>query len=105
LLEPTRKYEVFGDFWPQYLRGQAYLKQKNGVQAAAEFKTILDHRGWFPLSPLYPLAHLGMARAAALAGDKSKAGKFYLDFVTLWKDADPTIPVLIAARAEYEKVK
>lgn len=105
LLEPTRKYEVFGDFWPQYLRGQAYLKQKNGVQAAAEFKTILDHRGWFPLSPLYPLAHLGMARAAALNGDKSKAGKFYLDFVTLWKDADPTIPVLIAARAEYEKVK
>jgi len=54
---------------------------------------------------LYPLAHLGMARAAALNGDKSKAGKYYLDFITLWQDADPTIPVLIAARAEYEKVK
>jgi serine/threonine protein kinase/tetratricopeptide (TPR) repeat protein len=104
-LEPARKYEVFGDFWPQYLRGQAYLKQKNGAQAATEFQTILDHRGWYPLSPLYPLAHLGLARAAVLNGDAAKARKSYQDFFALWKDADPAIPILVAARAEYDKLK
>jgi tetratricopeptide (TPR) repeat protein len=56
LLETTRRYESYGDYWPQYLRGEAYLKLKNGAQAAAEFKTILAHRGWYPTSPLYPLA-------------------------------------------------
>ena len=105
LLEPARRYEVFGDFWPQYLRGQVYLKQGNGAQATTEFQTILDHRGWYPLSPLYPLAHLGLARAAVLNGDAAKARKAYQDFFALWKDADPTIPILIQARAEYEKLK
>ncbi|HSQ22765.1 MAG TPA: protein kinase [Pyrinomonadaceae bacterium] len=105
LLEAARKYEVFGDFWPQYLRGQAYLKNKNGTQAASEFKVILDHRGWYPLSPLYPLAQLGYARAAALNGDNATARKAYQDFFTLWKDADATLPALVAARAEYEKLK
>jgi serine/threonine protein kinase/tetratricopeptide (TPR) repeat protein len=105
LLEPARKYEVYGDFWPQYLRGQAYLKLKNGAQAATEFKSIIDHRGWYPLSPLYPLAHLGLARAAALNSDNAKARRSYQDFLALWKDADPTIPILIEARAEYEKLK
>jgi len=104
LLEPARKYEVYGDFWPQYLRGQAYLKQRNGAQAAVEFQTILDHRGWYPTSPLYPLAHLGLARAAALTGDSGKKRKFYQDFLAIWKDADPT-PILIEARREYEKLK
>jgi len=103
--EPARKYEVFGDFWPQYLRGQAYLKQGNGAQAATEFKAIIDHRGWYPVSPLYPLAQLGLARAAALTGDSAKARKSYQDFFALWKDADPTIPILVEARAEYEKLK
>jgi eukaryotic-like serine/threonine-protein kinase len=105
LLEPARKYEVFGDFWPQYLRGQAYLKMGNGPQAASEFKAILDHRGWYPVSPLYPLAQLGTARAAALSGDNANARKSYQDFLALWKDADPTIPILIEARAAYEKLK
>jgi eukaryotic-like serine/threonine-protein kinase len=105
LLEPARKYEVYGDFWPQYLRGQAYLKLKNGAQAATEFKSIIDHRGWYPLSPLYPLAHLGLARAAALNSDNPKALRSFQDFLALWKDADPTIPILVEARAEYEKVK
>jgi serine/threonine protein kinase/Flp pilus assembly protein TadD len=105
LLEPARKYEVFGDFWPQYLRGQAYLKQGNGAQAATEFKAIIDHRGWYPVSPLYSLAQLGLARAAALTGDSAKARKSYQDFFALWKDADSTIPILIEARAEYEKLK
>lgn len=105
LLQPAGKYEVYGDFWPQYLRGQAYLKQKNGAQAATEFKTILDHRGWYPLSPLYPLAQLGAARAAVLTGDTARARKYYQDFFALWKYADQTIPIWNEAQAEYKGLK
>ncbi len=105
LLEAAKKYDVAGEFWPQYLRGQAYLKQGNGAQAATEFKSIIDHRGWYPVSPLYPLAELGAARAAVLSDDKAKARKYYQDFFILWRDADPTIPTLIEAKAEYEKLK
>jgi eukaryotic-like serine/threonine-protein kinase len=105
LLESARKYEVFGEFWPQYLRGQAYLKNKNGAQAATEFKVILDHRGWYPLSPLYPLAQLGLARAAAQSGDNAAARKAYQDFRDLWRNADANLPALVAAHAEYEKLK
>ena len=104
-LESTRRYEAFGDFWPQYLRGEAYLKLNSGGQAAAEFKTILAHRGWYPTSPLYPLAQLGLARAEAASGDKAAARIAYQDLFTLWKDADANLPTLVAARAEYEKVK
>ncbi len=93
LLEPARRYEVAGEFWPQYLRGQAYLFQKNTTAAAKEFQTIIDHRGWYPLSPLYPLAQLGVARAAANEGDAAKARRAYQDFFTLWKDADGSIPI------------
>ena len=105
ILESARKYEVFGDFWPQYLRGQAYLKNKNGSQATTEFKIILANRGWYPVSPLFPLAQLGYARAAVLSGDTATARTAYQDLFTLWKDADPTLPALVAARAEYEKLK
>ena len=105
LLDAAKKYEVAGEFWPPYLRGQAYLKLGNGEQAAAEFKTILDHRGWYPVSPLYPLAKLGAARAAVLGGDNVKARMYYQDFFTFWKDADPKLPILIEAKAEYEKLK
>jgi serine/threonine protein kinase/Tfp pilus assembly protein PilF len=105
LLDAARKYEVAGEFWPQYLRGQSYLKQGNGALAAAEFKTILDHRGWHPVSPLYALAKVGAARAAVLNHDDVAARNHYRDFLQLWKDADPTIPILIEARAEYAKLK
>lgn len=105
LLDAAKKYEVAGEFWPSYLRGQAYLKLGNGEQATAEFKAILDHRGWYPVSPLYPLAKLGAARAAVLSGDKVKALMYYQDFFTLWRDADPRLPILIEAKAEYEKLK
>jgi len=67
LFEGTKQYQAASRFWPPYTRGQAYLKLGKGAEAAAEFQTILDHRGWDPLSPLYPLAHLGLARTAALA--------------------------------------
>jgi tetratricopeptide (TPR) repeat protein len=105
LLEGTRHHEAFGEYWPQYLRGEAYLKLKNGAQAAAEFKTILSHRGWYPTSPLYALAQLGLARAELTAGDNGAARTAYQDLFTLWKEAEPTLPALVAARAEYEKIK
>ena len=104
LLEPARKYEVYGHFWPQYLRGQAYLKQGDGAQATREFQTIIDHRGWYPMSPLYPLAHVGLARAAVLSGDHAKARKAYQDFFALWKKADAAIPILVTAHQEYDKL-
>lgn len=105
LLEPAHQYEVYGNFWPQYLRGQAYLRQGDGAQATTEFQTIIDHRGWHPMSPLYPLAHVGLARAAVLIGDNAKARKAYQDFFALWKDADASIPILVAAHREYDKLK
>ncbi|MGI8838358.1 MAG: protein kinase domain-containing protein [Pyrinomonadaceae bacterium] len=105
LLETTRPYEGAALFQVPYLRGQAYLSQQKGVEAATEFQKILDHRGWQPATPLYPLAHLGLARAAALSGDTTKARKAYQDFFALWKDADGDLSVLIEAKKEYEKLK
>jgi tetratricopeptide (TPR) repeat protein len=105
LLEGAKQYEANGLFWPQYVRGQAYLKLGKGAEAAAEFQKILDHRGWAPASYLYPLAHLGLARAAALTGDTAKSRKAYQDFLTLWKDADADLPILIEAKNEYANLK
>ncbi|HEX5703013.1 MAG TPA: protein kinase [Pyrinomonadaceae bacterium] len=104
-LEATRKYEVYGDYWPQYVRAQAYAKQGNGLQAANEFRYILDHRGWHPLSPLYALARLGYARASAQSGNTAEARKAYQDFFDLWKNADATVPFVAEARQEYDKLK
>jgi tetratricopeptide (TPR) repeat protein len=104
LLEPGRQYER-GRLGFIHVRGEAYLKLKKGAEAAAEFQKILDRRGIAGLDTIYPLAHLGMARAAALAGDTPKARKFYQDFFALWKDADPDIPLLLQAKAEYAKLK
>jgi eukaryotic-like serine/threonine-protein kinase len=107
LLETARPFEKALDwiFPIDYLRGQAYLSEQKGMEAAAAFQNVLDHRGSAPATPLYPLAHLGLARAAALQGDKAKARKAYQDFFALWKDADPDIPILIKARKEYEQLK
>lgn len=88
-----------------YIRGQAYLRQGSGKEAAVEFQKILDHRGIEPLSPLYPLAHVGLARAAALSGDTAMSRKEYQDFFALWKDADADLPILIQAKKEYEQLK
>ena len=83
-----------------YLRGLAYLRAGKGVEAATEFQKIIDHKGanW---GPRYPLAYLGLARAAARLGDAAGARKAYEDFLTLWKDADPDIPDLVSAKKEY----
>jgi tetratricopeptide (TPR) repeat protein len=102
LLQPARQYEAALSFRPTWLRGQAYLQAKNGALAAAEFQRIIEHRGWDVLSPLWPLAHLGLARAAIMQGDIPKARKAYEDFFLLWKQADVELPVLIEARKEYE---
>jgi serine/threonine protein kinase/tetratricopeptide (TPR) repeat protein len=105
LLETTRPYEGYALFQIAYLRGRAYLDEKKGADAAAEFQKILDHRGWQAISHLFPLAHLGLARAAVLQGDTAKARKAYQDLLALWKDADAGSAILIEAKREYEKLK
>ena len=94
-----------GDLFPIYLRGEAYLMLRDGNAAAAEFQKFLDHRGRVGNSPWGALARLQLARACALSGDKTKATIAYQDFLTLWKDADPDIPVLKQAKGEYAKLQ
>jgi tetratricopeptide (TPR) repeat protein len=94
----------FGGGYPAYVRGQAYLAAGRGQEAAAEFQKILNHRGIVLADPVSALAHLQLGRAYALSGDKMKAKSAYQDFLTLWRDADPDIPVLKQASAEYAKL-
>jgi tetratricopeptide (TPR) repeat protein len=107
LLESTRILERgFGiPGRSTYLRGIAYLQQNSPTEAMNAFQKILDRRGQFDTSPLFPLAYLGLARAAAIAGDTIESRQAYQDFFALWKDADPDIPILIEAKEEYEKLK
>jgi serine/threonine protein kinase/Tfp pilus assembly protein PilF len=90
---------------PAYLRGQAYLMAHRSPEAATEFQKILKHRGVVLISPVGALAHLGIARAYAMQGDTAKAKAAYQDFLTLWKDADPDIPILVAAKEECAKLQ
>jgi predicted Zn-dependent protease len=94
-----------GTLYPVYVRGQAYLRAANGAAAAEEFQKIIDHRGIVLNFPLGTLAHLGLARAYALSGDSAKSRTAYQDFFALWKDADPDIPILKEAKAEYAKLQ
>jgi tetratricopeptide (TPR) repeat protein len=91
--------------YPVYVRGQSYLAERQGVAAAAEFQKYLDLRGLVWNCPLASLAHLGVARAYAMQGDTVKARAAYQDFLALWKDADPDIPILKQAKAEYAKLQ
>ncbi len=93
------------NLYPVYVRGEAYLAAHQGSEAAAEFQKILDHRGIVLNEPIGALAHLQLGRAYAMQGDTANARAAYQDFVTLWKDADPDIPILIAAKAEFAKLK
>ena len=111
-LEAAAPYELggppqlqLGTLYPAYIRGQARLRANNGSGAAAEFQKFLDHRGIVINFPLGALAHLGLARAYALSGDTAKAKTAYQDFFALWKDADPDIPILKEAKAEYAKLQ
>jgi eukaryotic-like serine/threonine-protein kinase len=90
---------------PVYVRGQAYLALRNGPEAAAEFQKIIDHRGVVVNEPTGALAHLGLGRAHAEQGDTAKARAAYDDFFALWKDADPDIPILAQAKAEYAQLQ
>ncbi len=94
-----------GMMYPVYLRGQAYLLARQGKEAATEFQKIIDHRGIVLNFPVGALAHLGLARAYAVQGDRTKAHAAYEDFLKLWKDADPGVPILQQARAEYAKLQ
>jgi len=111
-LEPALPYELgepppgnIGTIYPAYIRGLAYLAQKNGPVAAAEFQKFLDHPGIVQNFVLGSLARLQLARAYAVSGDPARAKVAYQDFLTLWKDADPDIPILKEAKAEYAKLQ
>lgn len=112
ILQPATPYEMGsiplstqGFLCPVYLRGLAYLMEKNGPAAAAEFQKFLNNRGIVQYAPLGSLAHLHLGRAYALASDKPKAKSAYQDFFALWKDADTGIPVLQQAKSEYGKLQ
>jgi serine/threonine protein kinase/tetratricopeptide (TPR) repeat protein len=107
LLRAVSAYEpgFAGGFGSIYLRGVAFLHLQEGAKAAAEFQKILDHRGIDPISPMFPLAHLGLGRALALTGDRPKSRLAYQNFFALWKNADPEIPVFRQAKAEYTRIQ
>ena len=97
-----RPYEPAALFWPNYIRASAHLRQKAWTEAEAEFRKVLEHRGWDPTSPLYALAHLGLARTSALSGNAAASRKAYEEFFALWKDADPETPIFQEAKKEYK---
>ncbi len=106
-LRSTEPYDFgLADFGvTAYLRGVGFLEMKQDGLAAAEFQKVLDHKGAMGISPYLPLAKLGLGRALAHSGDAAKARTAYQDFFALWKDADPDVPILKEAKAEYEKLK
>jgi tetratricopeptide (TPR) repeat protein len=104
-LAAAMPYELGQTLLPAYIRGEAYLKLGQGSAAAAEFQKIVDHPGAVQNDPLGAVAHLGLARSFALSGDNAKARTAYQDFLGLWKDADPDIPILKQAKAEYAKLQ
>ena len=93
------------NFFPLYFRGEAYRKARDGAKALGEYQKILDHRGIDPPSLFYSLARLGVARAYVLQNNSAQASTAYQDFFAYWKDADPDIPVLKQAQAEYAKLQ
>jgi len=104
-LQPLALYALSSsDVGYSYLHGLANLEAKDGKEAAADFQTVLGHRGINALGGMYPLSMLGLARARAIGGDTTGARTAYQDFFGFWKDADPDIPVLLQAKAEYAKL-
>ena len=91
--------------YPVYLRGESYLAAKDGSAAITEFQKLLDHSGVIGNEPIGALAHLGLGRAYALSGDSAKAKTAYQDFFALWKNADPDVPIVKEAKAEYAKLQ
>lgn len=106
-LRSASPYELGINVFPltNYFRGLAYLQAKRGAEAAAEFQKIIDHRGIDAVTPEHSLAKLGLGRAHVMTGDTAKARAAYQDFLALWKDADPDVPILKEAKAEYAKLQ
>jgi DNA-binding winged helix-turn-helix (wHTH) protein/tetratricopeptide (TPR) repeat protein len=102
---PSLWFYNWPNLYPVYVRGEAYLAAHKGNEAAAEFQKILGHRGIVLNEPIGALAHLQLGRAYALEGDTAKSRAAYQDFLTLWKDADPDIPIFKEAKAEYAKLQ
>jgi predicted Zn-dependent protease len=111
LLQRVSPYDLSAQFGgdgalaPVFIRGQSLLALKKADEASAEFQKVIDHSGLVGMSPIGALAHLGLGRARAMAGDTARARKAYQDFLALWKDADPEIPLLKQAKAEYAKLQ
>jgi eukaryotic-like serine/threonine-protein kinase len=107
LFAPAGPYEAgwFDMYLPAYLRGETYLHLQRGQEAAVEFQKIVSHRGIVLNAEIGALAHVGLARAYVIQGDTTKAKTAYQDFLALWKDADPDIPILKQAKAEYAKLQ
>ena len=105
-LDQVKPYEygLGAGLLPNYLRAMAYLRLRRSEEAAAEFRAILGHRGVSPLGPTWVLSQLGLARAYVMQGDTTKAKVAYQDFLALWKDADPDVPILQQAKAERAKL-
>ncbi len=109
-LEAAKPYEFGSEpgsagYSVNFIRGEAFLRLKEGAKAAAEYQKILDHRGIDPLDVSYNLSHLGLGRAQALQGNTAAAKSAYQDFFAAWKDADPDVPILKQAKAEYDKLQ
>jgi hypothetical protein len=103
LMEPALPYELgtVADLLPIYVRGVSYLQVRSGSDAQREFQKIVDHRSVDSVTNLYPLAELGLARSYALQGKTAESRQAYEIFFTLWKDADPDLPILLEARREF----
>jgi hypothetical protein len=114
-LQITRSYELavnglnfnhyLGGLYSAWVRGEALMAMHQPAQAAAEFQKILDHRGIVGADPIGALAHLQLGRAFVSSGETIKAKAAYQDFLTFWKDADPNIPILRQANAEFAKLQ
>ena len=113
LLQPAKPYDLavpaswfgyYGFMYPAYVRGESYLVAHQYAGAAAEFQRILDHRGLVFCDPVGAMAQLELGRTFRESGDKAKAKLAYDKFLALWKDADPDIPLLLQAKAEYARL-
>jgi tetratricopeptide (TPR) repeat protein/predicted Ser/Thr protein kinase len=106
-LDQVKPYEfgAHAGFTPNYIRATAYLQMRKAAEAAKEYKSVLDHRGVSPLSPIWVLSQLGLARAYVAEGDAVKARAAYKDFLVLWNDADADIPILKSAKSEYARLQ
>jgi tetratricopeptide (TPR) repeat protein len=100
----TAFFAKFGGLYPAYVRGQAYVHSGRGLEAAAEFRKVLDHRGIVLADLIGALAHVQMGRALALLGESDRARSSYQTFLALWKDADPDVPLLDRARDEFAQL-